>query len=128
MGRVITASLWKNYWLIMMDNDLQDLLKSHLLTTEQRFDRLENKIDNLSDVVVSLARAETKLITLEESRHEQGRRIGHLEEQLHRVEESTNYNVSFRTNIVKAFWILLTAVATVGTGIYFGLGPGIVGT
>lgn len=98
--------------------DLEELLKAHLNATEQRFDRLDSKIDSLSEVVVSLARAETKLIGLEESRHEQGRRLGKLEEDFHGLREETNDNKAFRINLTRAFWIILSAVITVSLGVY----------
>lgn len=100
------------------NRDLENLLKAHLTATEQRFDRLDSKIDSLSEVVVSLARAETKLIGLEESRLDQGKRLGKLEENFHELKEETGDNTAFRVNLTRAFWIILSAVATVGLGVY----------
>ena len=48
----------------MADKDLQE----HIMRDERRLDRIEEKIDKLSETVISLARAEEKLINLEEDR------------------------------------------------------------
>lgn len=103
----------------MVDPDLHHALQTHLFTTEQRFDKLENKIDNLSEVIVSLARAETKLVALEESRREQGKRIGIIEAEIRQLEDSTEKNSGFRNFIVKGFWVITTALSTVAVGYYF---------
>jgi DNA repair exonuclease SbcCD ATPase subunit len=103
---------------MIVDLEIQTLLKNHLTTTEQRFDKLEAKIDSLSDVVISLARAETKLIALEESRQEQGKRIGNLELSVQDLKEDTNDNTDFRRAITRIAWVLITAVLTVGVGFY----------
>jgi TolA-binding protein len=101
-----------------VDLEIQTLLKAHLTTTEQRFDKLEDKIDSLSEVVISLARAETKLIALEESRQDQGRRLGSLEKDFYELKEEASDNSAFRQALTRAFWILLTAAITVSTGMY----------
>ena len=103
---------------MIVDLEIQQLLKAHLKTTEQRFDKLEAKIDSLSDVVISLARAETKLIALEESRQEQSKRLGSVELKVQELKEETNDNTDFRKAGTRAFWILLTALCTVGVGMY----------
>lgn len=101
-----------------MDLEIQSLLKAHLTTTEQRFDKLEDKIDSLSEVVISLARAETKLVALEESRQDQGRRLGTLEKNFYELKEETNDNTDFRRIVIRGVWILVTAAITIGTGVY----------
>lgn len=84
---------------------------------EQRFDRIEGKLDKLVEIVSSLARVEEQLVA-------QNRRVDTLE---HRVEKNTtdidhiatlsrNNGVVIRA-IDKAFWIILAAVASVG--VYF---------
>lgn len=103
---------------MIVDVELQTLLRAHLSTTEQRFDKLEAKIDSLSDVVISLARAETKLIGLEESRQEQGKRIRAIELTLQELKEEAGDNSAFRETVTRAFWIVITAACTVGTAIY----------
>ena len=50
----------------MADNkELQD----HIMRDDRRLDRIEEKIDRLSETVISLARAEEKLIALESDRN-----------------------------------------------------------
>ena len=52
----------------METSNLESLLKQHLAADQSRLDRIETKIDKLSDTVVALARAEEKLFNLEASR------------------------------------------------------------
>jgi hypothetical protein len=102
-----------------MTDRVEDLLRAHLKDNSTRFDRLEEKIDTLSDVVVSLARAETKLIALEDSRHEQGTRLGRVEREAYQMREDIADNTSFRNGLIKLFWIGFSGVATVLIGLYF---------
>lgn len=101
-----------------MDHNLEELLRSTLLLYNSRFDKLESKIDSLSEVVILLAKVETKLAALEESRIDQGRRLGHLETISFEVKEETNSNTAFRGTFTKAFWIIIAAAATVSMGVY----------
>jgi hypothetical protein len=103
----------------MTDNtNIEELLKAHLNATGQRFDKLEVKIDTLSDVVVSLARAETKLLALEESRHEQGGRLGEMERKSYGMKEDISDNTEFRLGAIKFLWITVSAGATILIGVY----------
>ena len=47
-------------------------------TQSQRLDRIEDKIDKLSDAMVSLARAEEKLIAIEKNNHSSLERMNRL--------------------------------------------------
>lgn len=85
---------------------------------EQRLNRIENKIDKLAETVVSLARAEEKLINLEEdiktivaktveiqtAQTAQDRRL---------IEAETALTV-----IKRVFWIVLTCAITTVVGYY----------
>ena len=46
-------------------NDLEKVLRNHLENDTKRLDRIEAKIDKLSETVVSLARVEEKVIALD---------------------------------------------------------------
>jgi hypothetical protein len=77
---------------------------------DQRLERIEKKLDTLSDAVVSLARMEERMITLfkrmdsyDETQREIGKRVGHLE-------KSTNTNGQMLRFAERLFWIIASSV------------------
>ena len=65
------------------------------MTNAERLDRIEEKIDKLSDAIVSIARAD-------------------LEDRLRKVEDITALASSELRVINKIFWIAMTALVTGG--------------
>ena len=77
-----------------------------------RLDRIEEKIDKLSDAVVSIARAEEKLSGLEQLNIEMHRKLTDVEERM-RVVETKVHDAEGSIGILnKIFWIALTALIT----------------
>ena len=58
----------------------------------QRLDRMEEKIDQMADAIVSLARAEEKINTLNEFNRQQGERVQEVINRIDRVELLVNSN------------------------------------
>ena len=56
-------------------------------TQSQRLDRIEDKIDKLSDAMVSLARAEEKLIAIEKNNHSSLERMNRFSQKLDDIEK-----------------------------------------
>lgn len=71
-----------------------------------RFDKLEEKIDKLSDAMVSMARSEEKILAIQEQVGNQTARLNRLSEKLDNVEKVSLSN-AFTSKIV---WVILTAV------------------
>ena len=71
-----------------------------------RFDKLEEKIDKLSDAMVSLARSEEKILAIQEQVANQTERLNRHSEKLDEVEKVSLSN-AFTSKIV---WVILTAV------------------
>ena len=90
-----------------------------------RLDRIEEKIDKLSDAVVSIARAEEKLAGLESLNIEQHRKLQDLDDRLRTVETKVHDAQQSLNIFNKIFWIALTALITGGVAIVF-WGPGAV--
>ena len=84
-----------------------------------RLDRIETKIDQMSDAIISLARAEEKIITLTEFGKQQGEQILTLINRVDRLEELVRANSSTVNVINKKFWVVISAAATGITGILF---------
>ena len=94
-------------------------LHEHVAQDESRLTRIESKIDKITDIMVSLARTEEKLIGLEADRSVINERLNHHSDRLDEVEgktESSRLTINIITNI---FWICLTAIAGAAAAQYF---------
>lgn len=92
-----------------MDEDFQKLFKQHINSDQTRLDRIEDKIDKLSDTVIALARAEEKLITLEGSRKNIEDIISIHETRLDEHEKRLQDGDVTLNSITRIFWVALTA-------------------
>ena len=63
-------------------------------TQSARLDRIEDKIDKLSDAMVSLARAEEKLATLNGNYDNQFQRMNRFSEKLDQIEKKVDDNAN----------------------------------
>jgi hypothetical protein len=84
-----------------------------------RLDRIETKIDQMSDAIIALARAEEKIITLTEFGKQQGEQILSLINRVDKLDALVRDNASTVTIINKLFWIIIAAAATGITGMLF---------
>lgn len=69
-------------------------LEKHIANEESRLDRIESKIDKLSDAVVAIARAEEKLAGLQGDHSKLYDRMNRFSEKLDYIEASVNKNES----------------------------------
>jgi len=83
-----------------------------------RLDRIENKIDKLSEAIVLLARAEEKIHTLGSFSKQQSEQIVTLISRLDRLERVVEKNADTVQTINKLFWAVVIAAITSLTGIY----------
>lgn len=98
-----------------MDKDLEQ----HIVGETHRLDRIEAKIDKLSETVISLARAEEKLISLENDKKFIMERTLKNEEKIDVVEKKVDEtNVTVRV-INRLFWIVIVAAVTGAVGMLF---------
>ncbi len=84
-----------------------------------RLDRIEQKIDQMSEAIIALARAEEKIITLTEFGKQQGEQILTLINRVDKLEELVRKNASTVEIINRLFWIITAAAATAITGMLF---------
>lgn len=84
-----------------------------------RLDRIEQKIDQMSEAIIALARAEEKIITLTEFGKQQGSQILTLINRVDRLEDTVRANGATVSIINKLFWIVIAAAATAITGMLF---------
>jgi len=81
-----------------------------------RLDRIEEKIDKMSEAIIALARAEEKITTLAEFSKQQSIMIGTLTARIEEVEKHVSKNASTVNVINRIFWIIIAAAATAVTG------------
>ena len=84
------------------------------MTNAERLDRIESKIDSLSDAVVAIARAEEKISGLESLTVDLHRKLTDLEERLRKVEDIASQASNELKVINKVFWIAITTLITGG--------------
>ena len=61
-------------------------------TNESRLDRIESKIDKLADAMISLARAEEKIIALQDDHDNMRERLNKLSLKLHEIQKAVDDN------------------------------------
>ena len=84
-----------------------------------RLDRIEEKIDRMSDVIISLARAEERIATMAEFGKQQGEQLLNLINRVDRLEILVRENAQTVNVINKLFWIVIAGAATAITGMFF---------
>lgn len=84
-----------------------------------RLDRIEEKIDRMSEAIIALARAEEKIITLTSFSKQQSEQIVNLINRVDRLEGLVRDNSNTVSIINRLFWIVIAAAATAITGMLF---------
>ena len=84
-----------------------------------RLDRIETKLDSMSDAIISLARAEEKISTLMDIQKQQGAQILAVINRIETLDAMVRDNQSTVNVINKIFWIVLTAAAAAIAGMLF---------
>ncbi len=81
------------------------------MTTNARLDRIEEKLDNLTEAMVSLARAEEKILGIKEDQTNMYDRMNRFSEKLDNIERQVQDNAQTVKVINKLFWVAVIAVA-----------------
>ena len=84
-----------------------------------RLDRIESKLDSMSEAIISLARAEEKISTLMDIQKQQGAQILAVINRIERLDDMVRTNAQTVSVINKIFWIALTAAAASIAGMLF---------
>lgn len=97
----------------------QKILQQHIAADNARLDRIEEKIDKLAETVISLARAEEKLVALSADNQDTRSRLRKVEADVVEVDRKIDdYAVTVKV-INRVFWIVVSVSATVLAGTYF---------
>lgn len=81
------------------------------MADDSRLDRIEAKIDKLTDAMVSVARAEEKLVNMEQKYAAQYDRMNKFSEKLDELERIVTTNAATVNTINKLFWVAIIAMA-----------------
>jgi len=84
---------------------------------EDRLSRMEEKIDKLSDAVVSIARAEEKLIQLGTLTDVLFKKIDDMNTRMVELEKTTAETKAFVSGVTKLSWVFVTGLLTGLAGI-----------
>ena len=84
---------------------------------EDRLIRLEEKIDKLSEAVVSIARAEEKLIQLGTLTDVLFKKIEDMNSRMIEMEKTTAETKAFMTSFNKVTWVFVSGLITALAGI-----------
>ena len=82
-------------------------------TNQVRLDRIEQKLDRMSEAIVQLARVEEKMDDLEVRRAEQHERMNRLSEKIDNIDSHVTTLVEKVAFMQKFAWALIGVVATV---------------
>ena len=74
-----------------------------------RLDRIEEKIDRMADAMISIARAEEKILAIEQKHSTQYDRINKLSEKMDQLTTAVAENSRTTTAFQKAFWMVFAA-------------------
>lgn len=80
-------------------------------TTGSRLDRIENKLDQLAEAMVAMARAEEKLAGLKEDHDRAFERMNRLSQKLDVIERQVTENAQTVAIINKLFWVAIVAIS-----------------
>tara|TARA_R100000951_G_C2598713_1_gene167485 strand:+ start:567 stop:854 length:288 start_codon:yes stop_codon:yes gene_type:complete len=80
-------------------------------TQASRLDRIEQKIDKLSDAMIALARAEEKLVAIDRSNNTNYERMNKFSSKLDKIEDQCIDNAKTIGVITKSFWLVTSACA-----------------
>lgn len=82
-------------------------------TQTDRLNRIEEKIDKLSEAMIALARAEEKLVAIEKNNHNNFDRMNRFSQKLDDIEKKVDDNARTVSIINKVVYVI--SVAIIGT-------------
>lgn len=88
-----------------------ELKQDTTLTMESRLDKIEDKIDKLTDTMVSMARAEEKITALRTDQNKMYERINRLSVKLDEIQFKVDENARTVNLVNKLFWVAIVAAA-----------------
>ena len=97
-----------------MDKEMQQVYT----VQSARLDRIEEKLDQMTQAIIALARAEEKISTLAEFNKQQSEQLQSLINRIDKVEQLVNSNASTVNVINRIFWVILVGLISAITWEY----------
>lgn len=79
-------------------------------TTTKRLDRIESKLDQLTDAMICMARAEEKIIGLQDDYNTHQERLNRFSVKLDEIQKTVDDNHRTICVINKVFWVVTVTV------------------
>ena len=98
---------------------MPSLVQEPIMTMENRLDKIEEKIDKLTDAMVSIARAEEKLQNMEKNWQSNYERMNRFSEKLDDIEDTVKSNSHTVGIINKLFWAVIIAMIGAATAAWY---------
>jgi ribosome-binding ATPase YchF (GTP1/OBG family) len=89
---------------------IEQQLQKHIEAEGARLDRIENKLDQLTEAMVAMARAEEKIASLQGDQNNLFERMNRHSEKLDDIQRIVDDNHRTIGIINKVFWITMVAV------------------
>jgi 50S ribosomal subunit-associated GTPase HflX len=83
------------------------------VVNDQRLERIEEKLDKLSDTVSDLARIEERMLSVFKRLDRHEKRLDDQEDDLRTLSNNVILNSKTTTSIERLFWVIITATASV---------------
>ena len=80
--------------------------------TNKRLDRIEEKLDQMSEVLIALARFEEKMDAYNDYRNKSWERMNKFSEKLDTIEKMCDDNSRTVHTINKLFWVAIVAIGS----------------
>jgi len=85
-----------------------------------RFDKIEQKIDKLSDAMISLARTEEKIMAMESDRKNTTERLNRHSEKIDELNDKVLDNSRITNNIVRVTWAVVAGLVAGFVKMFYG--------
>lgn len=82
------------------------------VVNDQRLERIEEKLDKLSDTVSDLARIEERMLSVFKRLDRHEKRLDDQEDDLRALSNNVILNSKTTTSIERLFWVIITATAS----------------
>jgi hypothetical protein len=82
------------------------------MSDDHRLDRIEKRLDEMSQAIISIARMEEKILTMFKRIEDHGTRITRVEDDMNTVKNKTGLNGQTLRFAERVFWIVAAAGVT----------------
>jgi ABC-type transport system involved in cytochrome bd biosynthesis fused ATPase/permease subunit len=98
--------------MLKQQQDITQVLETKIkMTTNARLERIEEKLDGLTEAMIALARAEEKIASIQQAQDSGWERMNRFSEKLDSIERQVQDNAQTVKIINKLFWVAIVAVS-----------------